>query len=106
MSLPTLTRHFDALAWPEGLLCEAPPDAINLLIDATFFGREYGYLCFHDTRRIIWFREIKTEGVGHLRQGLRELLQAGFKIKSVTIDGRRGYYGTIRKILGPVPIQM
>ncbi len=31
---------------------------------------------------------------------------AGFKIKSATIDGRRGAYQTIKKIFGPVPIQM
>lgn len=88
------------------MLCEAPDQAINLLVDATFFGRAYGYLCFHDTRRVIWFREIKTEGVRHLRQGLHELIEAGFTFKSITIDGRRGYYQTIRKMLGGVPIQM
>lgn len=85
---------------------EPPSHAINLLVDATFFGRDYGYLCFHDTRRVIWFREIKTEGVKHIRSGLRELQEAGIRIKSVTIDGRRGYYGVIRRMLGPVPIQM
>jgi len=79
---------------------------VNLLADATFFGRAYGYMCFHDTRRVIWFREIKTEGVKHLRQGLQDLLAAGWRFKSITIDGRRGYYGALRKLLGPVPIQM
>ena len=106
LSHPTLSQRFDALSWPEGLLCKAPAHAINLLVDATFFGRAYGYLCFHDTRRIIWFREIKTEGVRHLRSGLHELIEAGFRFKSITIDGRRGYYQTIRKMLGGIPIQM
>ena len=90
----------------EGLQIQAPAHAVNLLVDATFFGRDYGYLCFHDTHRIIWFREIKTEGVRHLRRGLHELIEAGFGFKSITIDGRRGYYQTIRKMLGGVPIQM
>lgn len=87
-------------------MCPAPSHAVNLLVDATFFGRAYGYLCFHDTHRIIWFREISTEGVRHLRQGLHELMEAGWRIRSITIDGRRGYYQAIRKLLGGVPIQM
>jgi hypothetical protein len=106
ISLPTLSKHFDVLRWPDGLLCTTPAHAINLMADATFFGRDYGYLCFHDTHRIIWFREIKTEGVRHFRQGLYELKEAGFRFKSITIDGRAGYYNAIRKLLGGVPIQM
>jgi hypothetical protein len=76
------------------------------MADATFFGHDYGYLCFHDAHRIIWFREIRSEGVKHLRRGLHELKEAGFRIKSITIDGRAGYYNAIRKLLGGVPIQM
>ena len=106
MSLPTLQKHFDALDFPEGLLVPAPSKSINLIVDATFFGRDYGFLCFHDTRRVIWFCEIRTESVRHLREGLRTLLEVGYTFKSVTIDGRRGYMQAIRKLLGPVPIQM
>lgn len=99
-------RHFDALDWSEGLLVPAPAHPIHLLLDATFFGRDYGFLCFHDTHKIIWFKEIKTEGVKHLREGLHEIKTAGYKVASVTIDGRKGYAETIRKVLGNVPIQM
>jgi aspartyl-tRNA synthetase len=79
---------------------------VNLLIDATFFGREYGYLCFHDTKRIIYFKETKNENVRDLQEGLLILQSANYKFKSITIDGRRGYYNNIRKILGNIPIQM
>jgi hypothetical protein len=106
ISYPTLQHHFDALDFPEGVQCAPPPHAVNLLIDATFFGRTYGYLCFHDTRRIIWFKEIKTESVRHLRDGLHDVLSAGYRFASVTLNGRRGYAETIQKALGPVPIQM
>ncbi|MFN5351336.1 MAG: hypothetical protein ACK5BE_01800 [Alphaproteobacteria bacterium] len=71
-----------------------------------FFGREFGYLCFHDTSKIIYFHEIKNETLADLRQGLYAIKNAGFQIKSVTIDGRRGAYPAIKKIFGPVPIQM
>lgn len=106
MTYPTLMRHFDALDWSEGLLVPAPPHPIHLLLDATFFGRNYGFLCFHDTQSIIWFKEIKTEGVKHLRDGLHEIKTAGYKVASVTMDGRKGYAHTIRQVLGNVPIQM
>ena len=106
ISYPKLTQEFDKIIVAEGVQNAPPAKPINLLIDATFFGRDYGYLCFHDTKRIIYFREIKTETTADLRAGLIELKEAGFRIKSVTIDGRRGYYQNIRKILGNVPIQM
>lgn len=106
ISIPTLSKAFDGLEWRDGVLYSAPKQAINLVLDATFFGREFGYLCAHDCQRIIYFREIKTESVKHLRNTLYELLQAGYSFKSVTIDGRTGFYENIRKILGGVPIQM
>lgn len=106
ISIPKLTQEFDALDFADGLRHPAPKEAINLLMDATFFGREYGYFCAHDGSRIIYFCEIKTESVKHLREALYELLQAGYRFKSVTIDGRKGFYENIRKILGGVPIQM
>lgn len=105
-SVPTLRKRFDGLDFPEGLLCPPPNHGINLLIDCVFFGRAYGYLCFHDTQQIIYCHEIKTETVADLSRGLCVIRDAGYRIKSVTIDGRRGFYGTIKRILGPVPVQM
>jgi hypothetical protein len=49
---------------------------------------------------------LPCENVAELREGLMALKEAGYQFKSVTIDGRRGYYKNIKKILGPVPIQM
>lgn len=79
---------------------------INLQIDATFFGREYGFLVFHDCSNVIYFKEIRTESVKHFREGIIALKAANYCIQSVTIDGRRGYINNVRKLLGPIPIQM
>lgn len=79
---------------------------INLQADATFFGREYGFLVFHDGCNVIYFKEIKTESVKYFREGIRAVKAAGFSIHSVTIDGRRGYINAIRKLIGNIPIQM
>ncbi len=79
---------------------------INLLIDATFFGREYGFLVFHDCQKVIYLKEIKTESVKHFREGINTIKAANYRILSVTIDGRRGYINNVRKLLGKIPIQM
>jgi len=79
---------------------------INLIIDATFFGREYGFLVFHDCSKVIYFKEIRTESVKDFREGINVLKAANYRILSVTIDGRRGYINNIRKLLGDIPIQM
>jgi hypothetical protein len=37
---------------------------------------------------------------------LLAIKEAGYIVNSITIDGRRGYYGNIRRVLGNIPIQM
>ena len=71
-----------------------------------FFGREYGFLVFHDCQKVIYFKEIKTESVKHFREGIIALKAANYRILSIAIDGRRGYINNIRKLLGNIPIQM
>lgn len=109
VSYTKLTKEFDKIDVPEGLQEEALKDIakpINLLIDATFFGREYGFLVFHDCQKVIYFKEIKTESIKDFREGINALKAANYRILSVTIDGRRGYINNIRKLLGNIPIQM
>ena len=51
ISYPKLTKEFDKFNTIEGLQENDLQDIIkpiNLLIDATFFDREYGFLVFHD----------------------------------------------------------
>ncbi len=79
---------------------------INLTVDATFFGRAYGFLVFRDAQKVVYFKEIKTETVKEFQDGINVLKAANYIILSVTIDGRRGYIKSIRKLLGNIPIQM
>ncbi len=110
VSAPKLIKEFDNLDDVfEGIQEDVLVDRvrpINLQVDATFFGREYGFLVFHDGCNVIYFKEIKTESVKHFREGIKAIKTAGFSIHSVTIDGRRGYINAIRKLLGNIPIQM
>ena len=106
ISIRKLRQEFDKIEVLEGVCADAPKESINLLIDATYFGREYGFIVFHDTNRVIYFHEIELETVKDLRDGLTAIMNAGFRIKSVTIDGRRGFYSNIKKVCGNIPVQM
>lgn len=73
VSHPKLLKEFDKIDVVEGLQEEVLEDftrSIHLQIDATFFGREYGFLVFHDCHKVIYFKEIKTESIKHFREGI------------------------------------
>lgn len=109
VSYPKLIKEFDKIDVAEGLQEAVPVNSfksINLIIDATFFGREYGFLVFHNCSKVIYFKEIRTESIKDFKEGINALKAANYQIRSVTIDGRRGYINNIRKLLGNIPIQM
>jgi hypothetical protein len=109
VSYPKLIKEFDKIDASEGLQEDASDNSfksINLLIDKIFFGREYGFLVFHDRQKAIYFKEVKTESVKDFREGTNTLKSANYRICSITIYGRRGYINNIRKLLVNVPIQM
>jgi hypothetical protein len=56
---------------------------INLLIDTTFFGQEYGFLVFHDCQKAIYFKEVKTESVKDFRERINTLKSANYRIQSI-----------------------
>ena len=81
--------------------------AINLVLDATYFGREYGYFCFSDGKNIIYFTEIKTEGVKVFIDCLKHLENnLGYRFSSFVLDGKRGFINNIKKLYPGRPIQM
>ena len=109
VSYPKLNKEFDKFDISDGLQDKALKDInkpINLLIDATFFGREFGFLVFHDCQKVVYFKEIKTESIKDFKEGIRALKQANIGINSIIIDGKRGYINNIKKLLGNIPIQM
>lgn len=105
ISIPTLRKHFDSLASPANPKLGSK-EAINCILDATFFGRAYGYLSFHDTTQIIYAKEIKTESLKELNFCLDELIKAGYTFKSFTLDGKRGFISRLKARFPATPIQM
>jgi hypothetical protein len=105
ISIPALREKFDNLALPPAI--RAPEDGpVSLLIDAVFFGRDYGYLCFHDGKRIVHFREVGTESLADLEAGLDALGAAGYRFRSFTLDGRPGFIRLLKARFPGLPVQM
>jgi hypothetical protein len=102
----TVRKKFDAIAVEPALKIPLSYDAVNLLFDATYFGRVYGFIAFHDTCRVIYHREIKTETVEEIGNCLHLLIDAGYTFKSFTIDGRKGFVQLLEIMFSGIPVQI
>lgn len=89
-SYKTIKRKFDELNPCTGEII-VPKQTINLVFDGVFFRRDYGFLVFRTYSRNIYWKEIEHEDVKSLSACFDDLDSAGFKFKSFTIDGRRGF---------------
>lgn len=85
------------------------PRAINLVVDATYFGKRtdgsaWGVLLFRDSKQKenLWWKYIDTERESHYREGREYLEKLGYTILSVTCDG---FAGNLR-VFRDVPLQM
>jgi len=83
------------------------PRKINLVCDATFFGKRSdrdGLLVFLDslTGQVVWFKFIESETKANYQEGLNFLKLQGFEILSVTLDGKKG----IKEVFTDYPVQI
>jgi len=83
------------------------PRAVNLVCDATFYGKrkdKLGTLVFKDsiTKEVLVWKHIQSETIKDYKYLLAELINLGYSINSITIDGKRGLY----KAFEDYPVQM
>ena len=83
------------------------PRAVNLVCDATFYGKrkdKLGSLVFKDsiTKEVLIWKHIQSETIKDYKYLLTELIKLGYTINSITIDGKRGLY----KAFEDYPVQM
>jgi hypothetical protein len=76
-------------------------------MDATFFGKrkdKFGVLVAKDTiaSQVISYQFIRTEQVGSYLEIVQALQRSGFRINSITIDGKKGLFQAFTGI----PVQM
>ena len=73
------------------------PRAVNLVCDATFYGKKkdkLGSLVFKDsiTKEVLLWKHIQSKTIKDYKYLLNTLLELGYTINSITIDGKRGLY--------------
>ena len=103
-----------SISWVQKQIFEYEPTykihnarAVNLVCDATFYGKrkdKLGTLVFKDsiTKEILTWKHIQSETIKDYKYLLTELVHLGYTINSITIDGKRGLY----KAFEDYPVQM
>ena len=83
------------------------PRKIVLVIDVTFFGKrkdKTGVMVFKDSlsKKIIKWKFVKTENLSDYKELFCEVLESGYEIQAIVLDGKRG----LIKAFNEYPIQM
>jgi hypothetical protein len=80
------------------------PRTVIVLMDTTYFGRDFGVMLFKDAISGINLSKeyVKTETNQHYSQGIEALLRRGFTIKAIVCDGRKG----LLSLFPGIPVQM
>lgn len=83
------------------------PRAIVIVCDATFYGKKkdkLGTLVFKDilSKEVLVWKHVQSELVKDYKQLLQRLLDIGYEVKAIIIDGKRGLY----KAFKDYPVQM
>lgn len=104
-ALSTLQRRFDALRYVPRMLPPAPTP-VSVVCDTTFFGRKYGVLLFRSEGKTLWWRFVLRETAAETRAGLQQLMEAGWGIQAITVDGKHSTLSMLRKHYPHIPVQL
>lgn len=97
----TITKFLDAAELPEKV---HRPRAVTLVIDATYFGREYGVLVARDpnAHENLYVAELRHETKLEYTLLRNTVEGLGYTIQAVVLDGRRG----IPRVFDGIPVQI
>ena len=84
---------------------DTPIEPVNLIFDAFYLNRGYGWLVFRANGRTIHYSKISYESIDTIAANLSYLDRLGYKYKSITIDGRKGVLAHLKAHYPDVPIQ-
>jgi hypothetical protein len=101
LSPHTITKILDSAQLPEKI---HHPRPVVLVIDATFFGREYGVIVARDpnAHENLHVHEVRHETKLEYQLVRKDLEEKGYTILAVVLDGRRG----IPSVFKDIPIQI
>jgi len=101
----TIHKYFaiyeDRLSFPD----LSKDGKINLMFDATYFGRDYGWLVFRTNSKNIHAKKIKTERIDIILEELKHLESKGYAFKSITTDGGARVCDILKRHYPFLPIQ-
>lgn len=97
----TITKFLDAAELPEKVHI---PRSVTLVVDATYFGREYGVLVARDpnAKENLYCAELRHETKLEYTLLRKNIESLGYTIQAVVLDGRRG----IPKVFEGIPVQI
>lgn len=93
----SLKQRFEKIKLPQKT---HNPRPVPIVVDCTFFGTkettQWGVIVFRDSNEgeNLWWRFIDDEKIRYYLQGREALLELGYEIQSVTLDGFRGLAST------------
>ncbi len=102
----TIKRYFDKLTVSRSYSAQPSREKINLIFDATYFGRGYGILVFRADSHNLYWKEIESEKLVYIEECLKILEDRNYEFKSFTIDGRKGVIELLKRLYPIVPIQL
>lgn len=104
-SISTIRKYFDkADLFVQPF--KAPVEPINLILDATFFGRTNGVLVFRANKKNIFWYPIISENLKIISACLEQLNLHGYRFKGFVIDGRKGVIQLLQALYPDIPIQL
>lgn len=100
-SVKTIQRRLDKV---EVKFTAKQPDQVVVIMDTTYFGREFGVMLYKDARTgaNLLKQYVKHETNKLYKDGIKQLLEIGFEIKAIVCDGRRG----LLSLFPGIPIQL
>jgi hypothetical protein len=100
-SQKTVQRRIDAV---KITVNKAFNSVANVLMDTTYFGRDFGVMVFKDSLsgKILYKQYVKYETNALYLSGISEIRRRGISIQSIICDGRKGLFG----LFGDIPMQM
>ncbi|WP_434802828.1 IS256 family transposase, variant Zn-binding type [Mannheimia cairinae] len=86
----TIRRYLEKS--PKSLLNNPSHQYLNLIIDTTFFHRDFGVMVFIDSlsKKVVYHQIVKTEKDIYYKKALNRLREKGYIIQLITCDRRRG----------------
>ncbi len=99
-STKTIQRKLDQALLSQNTIF---PSKVNVLMDTTYFGKQFGVMIFKDsiTGVILLKCYVKQETNLLYLEGIKEIARRGINVQSIICDGRKGLFS----LFGNIPIQ-